>query len=204
MYLLIIILLAVLVLNIFIKRSSKSNKPFEDFLEKQRLANTAPKKEIPDELYVTVNAQNLPVADALPQEPNEKLLKAQNTALKLIGSKMLKLPNGTDNSDIKIAYGAGNFERVVSMEGNYENCMHALINWAEELVKAERYAEAERVLREAITAKTDMSRAFALLRDCYIKQNNGDGAASLRNLVNAEEFLSDNPAARKKIRGLCS
>lgn len=195
-----IFLILVIILNVFIVRSSKSRKPFEDFLQKQHLANIAPKKAVPDDLYITINKGNLPFTDYETSGGSARLARAQEAALKTVGLKMLKLPHGMENNDIKMAYGAGNFERVVSHEENYETCMRALIRWGEELLGAGRESDAALVLNEAIAAKTDISAAYALLRDCLVKQNDESALAALREKVSDEGFTVGSPAARKKIR----
>lgn len=196
-----IFIILVIILNIKLAKTNKTKKTSDAFIEVERLANSARKKEIPGEIYVHVNKDILPLEEYNKDEPYyHQLTRAQESVIKKIDQKMLKLPVGMNNNDIKLAYGIANFEHVVTMEECYENCIKALINWAETLLKSERAAQAEAVLLETINLKSDYSKNYTLLCDIYLKQKNNEKLAELKCITENPDFLGHNITVRDKIR----
>jgi len=197
-----IFLFLVLILNIFIWRSKKATKPFEKFLEDGRRANLARKKDIPEELYVYVDTQALPFEEYDNGLPNyQSLTRAKESALKKAERPMLKLPYGMQNNDIKIAFGAANFENVVSKEENYNQCIRALLLWAGELIKVKRFKQAQDVLNETVRLKSDLSQSYTMLFDICKETGDADQQKQLLELTGGDNFMEHNNAVRNKIRG---
>ncbi|MDR1688078.1 MAG: hypothetical protein LBS21_05645 [Clostridiales bacterium] len=172
-----------------------------NFIEDERLANAARKKDIPEEIRVYVNKEALPFAEYESGNPKyAPLIRVQKAAEAKIGLEMLKLPHGMNNIDIKLAYGVSQFEYVVRLEENYENCVMALIFWAEQLYKAEMFTQAEDVLKESIRIKSDHSKSYTMLCDIYVKLSYAQKLDELFNAVTNDNFMEHNHMVRNKIR----
>lgn len=195
----------VIFVNVMLARGNKTSKPIDSLIEEERLANSARKKEIPAELYVKVNKDILPFSEYNKNNPHyAQLSRAQESAAKKINLRMLKLPGGMKNNDIKFAFGIANFEHVVAMEENHNDCVRALIHWAEGLIKAEILTDAETILTETLNMKSDFSKSYTLLCDIYLKTKNKKKLDELNSLTDGAGFMEHNGTVGINIRNYIS
>lgn len=201
MYFLPIFIAIVITVNLKLAKRNKTSELFDSLIEEERLANSARKKEIPAELYVKANKDILPFSEYNKSEPNyAQLTRTMESAAKKVDLRMLKLPPDMKNNDIKFAFGIANFEHVVAMEENYNDCVRSLINWADGLIKAEMLNEAETVLTETLRLKSDFSKSYTLLCDIYVKAKNKKKLDELKHLADETSFMSHNSTVGTKIR----
>lgn len=195
----------VIIVNIMLARGNKTSKPLDSLIEEERLANSARKKEISAELYVEVSKDILPFSEYNKNDPHyTQLLRAQENAAKKLNLRMLKLPGGMKNNDVKIAFGIANFEHVVAMEENYNDCVRALILWADALINAEMLMDAETILTETLNMKSDFSKSYTLLCDIYLKSKNKKKLDELKALADDPCFMEHNVTVGNNIRNYIS
>ena len=128
-----------------IKRGAKNRyAKMNAYVERERQANLARRKEIDARLFFTADMAALP-ADGFHGE-TEKLHALRERTLRLAAGKMIKLDTPMSNTEIKERFGAVNLDVVTACEERYEQFARALLDWAEALAEAGQKMEAERIV----------------------------------------------------------
>ena len=160
-----IIFIFVLWLQYQIRRSSrKANKDTENFWNKEAEANLTRRKDISTLDYITLNIDQLPLADQADETANSY----RNTILKLSNQKILNL-SGISNTELKTRYGAANLDKLSEYDNNYIQLVSILHKWAERLFSTGDFITARKVLEFAIYHKSDVSKSYKLLAEIYLK-----------------------------------
>lgn len=163
------------------KSTSKSMKDSESFWNRETEANLARRKDISTLDYITLNTDQLPLAD----KDDETVNSYRDTILKLSEQKILNL-SGITNTELKNRYGAANLENLSEYDNNYTLLVSILHKWADRLYTNGDVTDAMRVLEFAIHYKTDVTKSYKLLAEIYHKQNN---PAKIKDLLSVIEGL---------------
>lgn len=166
---LVIILIISFLIKLIIKNGDTGFDSFvSKFLKKERNANMTFKKfqdlNLP---FVFSNKENLPFKNHEKNLNYKKLEEKQKIVERKMSLKMIKFDEDLSNTQIKEAYGANNFEKIMLYEEHFNGYVLALISWAEELIKNELFFDAEIVLKEALNIKANNSKIYILLADIY-------------------------------------
>lgn len=157
-------IILMIMVQIAIKRNTKIEKNTEqEFWEREREANFARKKPIDGLDYITIPA---PILNIENTTNNEDIANCKDTLSALSDKKILNL-TGLSNTDLKLAYGAANFQLLSEYDANYELLCTTLQSLAEALCEEGRSKEAMEILEYAIETGSDISKTFFLLADLY-------------------------------------
>lgn len=179
------ILLLGFVINRAIRLTNKhENDIMQEFLDREDEANNTPLKSTEDLHFITIG-DSLPIDIPL-QNPAASSIQKTLSSL-----KQREILNLTDfsNTDIKIAYGTANMERLGSADANYL-VMQRSLKTLSALYEKEGYITEAIALREfeIATGGSDM-QAFMYLKEYYLQQNDIN---SMEKLLNFAEQSTDN------------
>ncbi|MCL2350487.1 MAG: hypothetical protein FWC67_03295 [Defluviitaleaceae bacterium] len=169
----------------FAGKPSKHQLETEKMLEENEAANMARLKEIGQELFYVVNAEDLPMREYSDEDMSRPhpAYMWQNRVAGIADKKMLRFDQQYSNVQLKHMFGVANLEFVARYEENFTNFNHALRHWAEALIAAEQPDDARRVLEVSARSGSEISQTYTLLADIYAQQGNADGLEELKSLV---------------------
>ncbi len=160
----------------------------DDYIKVEEEANLIRKQEIDKKYFVVPNINKLPILD---YECETELSACQNTVIKKSQLKMIHFDKQMSNLELKKIYGVNNLQKIINYEEHYNMYISALNKWAEELIKAEKISDAEKVLQEAVIFGSDYLMTYTLLIDIYIKQNQAYELNKLRNDILNDKFFEN-------------
>lgn len=159
-----------------------------DFLERERTANSVRRKEIED--FFTPDLSALPVTDDGDASQEKVLRRAVLT--------MVRLPQQMTNIDIKMAYGAAQLEKIIQYEENFHSYLEALIEWAESLAAVGRNDDALRILWHTVAdLQSEYRKSYTLAADLYAANRDMDGLNAL--LTKAESHTFRDAGVKRRI-----
>lgn len=164
------------------KSARIEKKEADDFWTRERQAVFARKTDISNLNYIKIPLETLPFC----QTSDEKLLAYQEDIKQLANKKIYNL-TGYTNTDIKIEFGANNFEELASCDQNYILLVRTLSNWGCYLYETGCIKQAQAVLEFGLQCNTDVSHNYITLAKIYHAQNN---LPSLKELLNQAEQLN--------------
>ncbi len=167
-----------------IRKNSKSNAAIiDEFVERERSANSARRKDIDETLFFTPNL------DALPRGDAES--RAYKRVLETSERKMLRFERPVTNTELKLAYGPSQIEDIAWMEENYQEYIRALIYWAEELNENGNKDGALNVLEYALEQGADFKRGYTLAADIYAERGDTWNLKKLTALAEGRTFTDE-------------
>ena len=144
----------------------KFNKRYtlrDQFLEKEREANTARSNKVETEYFFTPDTSVLPFNESAEGDVAE----AQSKVLRVAEATMIRFPEKRSNLELKSAYGVVNLETVTGYEENYNRYIEALVSWAEALLGQENKEDAVKVLEHTVELGSDYRKTYMHLADYY-------------------------------------
>lgn len=164
----------VLVLKHAINRNSKLHrKEEESFWEKESAANSVRKQSLTSLEYISFSSEQFSPETLLgektyPQfiEENPRALEIQERFHFLSEQKIVNLSQFT-NTDLKLTYGVGNLMTLTEYDGNYNELITLLQEYAQLLYTAGFSTEALVVLEYAISIGSDIGATYQLCADLY-------------------------------------
>jgi hypothetical protein len=169
---------------VMMKRRSRRNEILmENFLETERHANSARRKDIDPSLFFNPDLSILPAA-----KPGSK---AYAHVVSYAGLKMLRFETPLSNTELKLAYGPSQLEDIAIMEENYYRFIRALLEWAEELIEAGINRDALRILEYTLELGSDYLKSYTLTADCYAKDARVDSLNELITLAEQRPFKDE-------------
>lgn len=174
-----IFIIFLLILTYYIKKGDAAQaKVEEEFWEKERLANATRKKDISKLDYITIPLEKIP----------EKLdTNAEKIFFSLAEKPMLNL-TGISNTDLKLAYGAGNLTQLSEYDANFIELVAILPDYTSELLDAGYVETAQMLLEFAVSNKADSKRIFSQLATLYVEQNKLE---QVKELYDSAEVLPE-------------
>lgn len=168
---LIIFVSAAISIQVMLRRNSSNFKDnLKNFMQREEKAKKT-YKQMPDDLpFVTPTPSELPVREYPDSSEYRNVIKRQNTAIRKTALKMLTFDEPQSNTDIKLKYGANNFDKIIILEEHYNGYMRALFDWAKALVDIGCNDDAQKVLAEALRLRTDIHGSYTLLADIYFER----------------------------------
>ncbi len=197
-YSLLVLTIAVIIwLNVRLIINSRGyKKDFYKFIEDERTANMARKKDIPAEFFIKPDVSRLPVKNYAQQS---RLASKQEAALKSANNTMIKFNTPKTNREIKLEFGLANLDNVINYEENYQQYIRKLTDWAEQLILEGYIEDGQKVLLEAIEFGADSFICFKLLNDTCFSQNNFTILEDLFSKIQNNLILKDNMDLRNKV-----
>ena len=162
-----VLIIFVLWLQYEIRKNNRLTKNGTDrFWERERQANLSRRAELTDLEYITVPVDKLPMAD----HEDATINSYRDTILRLSSKKLLNL-TGLTNTDLKLKYGASNFNFLSECDSNYTLLVSILQKWGERLYNLGNSIEAIAVLEAAVMCLTDVKKTYLLLTKLYMEQH---------------------------------
>ena len=171
-------------------KTSAINKkrPIEDFIDKEREANSARRRDIDPALFFKADMSVLPAPNNSP---------AADKAARLAAATMIHFPQPVSNHVLKLSYGPGQLESIAQYEENYHHFIRALLDWAEELLKQGQREDALTVLEYTVEHRSEYRKSYILTADLYAEAKNTDKLNTLKN--NVESMYFNDPHVQKTI-----
>ncbi len=146
--------------------NKKMDNDNEAFYERERKANATPKKDISNITYLKVPIEKFPIG----QIEDDEIKVIEDKLVALSEKDILNLV-GKTNTDLKEEYGVPNFDKMQEVGENFNELTVILVEYANELMLRNMLDEAISVLEYGIAIKTDVSKNYTLLGDCYKQKN---------------------------------
>ncbi len=169
----------------FMRRASRikeaEKKSLEEYLELEQEANFSKSKEIDEKLFIKMDISPF-LLDGYKEVPPE-LSASEKAFRKAADKKMLRFDTKMSNREIKLKYGASNFELMAGYEQNLTNYFIAGNFYCENLIKYNYDNMAQGLLKEMIKQTSDISKTYTLLADVLHKKNNKSELKNLKEIV---------------------
>ena len=146
--------------------NKKMDNDNEAFYERERKANSTPKKDISNLTYIKVPLDKFPIG----QIEDDEIKVIEDKLVALSEKDILNLV-GKTNTDLKEEYGVPNFDKMQEVGENFNELTVTLVEYGNELILRNMLDEAISVLEYGIAIKTDVSKNYTLLGDCYKQKN---------------------------------
>jgi len=203
-------ILLIVVLQIFLRKNSKKDEErTQQFWERERKANEVRKKDISNLNYITIPSNLLPdrqLTDHSLEKQNDSFVdkclclsnvkKAYDAFANYYDKKMLNL-NNISNTDIKMTYGAANLTILSEYDDNFTAMCKAAVKLAKTLDENDLLDEAVPYLEFIVKSGTDMTSAYMMLADYYIKNNNLKEIENLKSYANLLNSLTKDIILKK-------
>ena len=146
--------------------NKKMDNDNEAFYERERKANATPKKDISNLTYIKVPLEKFPIG----QIEDDEIKVIEDKLVALSEKDILNLV-GKTNTDLKEEYGVPNFDKMQEVGENFNELTVTLVEYSNELILRNMLVETISVLEYGIAIKTDVSKNYTLLGDCYKQKN---------------------------------
>lgn len=165
------------------KISKTSEEQQAAFWKRELQANATPAQDITDLPYLTIPLTKFP----LDFSEDSVVLDIERQLQELSEQKILNL-NGVTNTELKVRYGVPNLNTMTEIGERYNQLTLLLMDYADALLEADRRIDAITVLEYGVVIKSDISRNYTLLADCYMQQEQPQRVQYLRDQVNAMDL----------------
>jgi hypothetical protein len=149
----------------FRKKSAKQENIYKDFLDAEREADFARRKDLSPDDYLKVDVNILPVREYPDSPEYNRVTARQNNVIESARLPMICDVRKLSNRELKLKYGMANLDTIVTYEENYDRFIHNLLEWSEALISLGVPADAAAVLEAAIGYRCDRSHAYTTLAD---------------------------------------
>lgn len=145
------------------KSNKKQAQASQEFWQREEEANHARNRDISD-LPMFVPAQNdIP----FPETTDENVLYYQKRVRDSLELPMMNLSKYS-NTDLKLAYGVGNFKTLSEYDANFNNFLMNLSNLGSAYHTIGLYEEAADIFRYCLTSGSEKARDYKALADAYV------------------------------------
>lgn len=154
-----------LITFLYMNKSNNSlSKEKEEFLERERAANSVRKMPLTDLDYINVDLSSLPSIET----DDEYILERLNTLNRLASDdvKIVNLSSYT-NTDLKLKYGVANLTLLTEYDQNFTTLCRCLYELSKRLYDLKDIETAKAYLEYGIKCKTDLKLHYTLLADIY-------------------------------------
>lgn len=156
----------------------------EAFWAREKEAEHAPARDLSTLEYIRVPVERFSFGAV----DDDELSMLEEELLTLAKKPLLNL-DGRTNTDVRLDYGAANFDAVSQMGEDYDRLIVVLCDYAKGLMEAGREDLASGVLEYGVEIGTDISANYTLLGDCYRHAGEEAKLAGLRSKVEASQLL---------------
>ena len=163
-----------------IRRTYVKNKEVrieQSFWDREQKANFTAKADITNLSYITIPLEKFPLESTDSQD--ETLIDS----LKALSEKRILNLNGLTNTDLKEKYGASNLNALNEIGENFNSLCVLLISFAENSISRADYTSAIKYLEYGAGIRSDISKNYILLGNCYRELNTPRKITSLIDFV---------------------
>ena len=146
------------------KSNNSLSKEKEEFLERERAANSVRKMPLTDLDYIDVDLSSLPKIET----DDEYILERLNT-LNRLASDDVKIANLSSytNTELKLKYGVANLTLLTEYDQNFTTLCRCLYEISKRLYDLKDIEKAKAYLEYGIICKNDLKLHYTLLADIY-------------------------------------
>lgn len=156
------------------KSENQDKKNSEDFWAREAEANRTRKKDISQLPLLHVQESEIPLAET----ENESILYYIGHIRNLIKTPMIDLSEFS-NTDLKLAYGVGNFKQLSEYDENFNHFLLALSNLALSYTEAGFLSEAQDTYRLAFYYGSQKVSDYTGLADVYLRMEQPERITAL-------------------------
>jgi hypothetical protein len=165
------------------KNAHRNQRVMDAFLESEREANNARRRDIDNELFYEADLSALPLKnDGSKQEEKVKTRAAL---------KMIRFPRRMTNLELKMAYGPSQLDLIALYEENFNRYISALIELAEHLLTGGQDKDALRILEHTVELGSEYRKSYTLTANCYAEARDEEKLAALLETVEGREFTDE-------------
>lgn len=169
------------------KQSAKISTWDEEYWQKEHDANFARKKDISNLDYLEIDDSRLPFQD----DASGEEMDIQTELRDILLHQTINLGN-MSNADIKLSYGAANFEKLSACDQNFTRLVRVLNKWGVYCFENEDYTKAKQILEYAIELGSDVSATYLTLARIYLHEDSIEKIQSLISKIEAtDSFMKD-------------
>lgn len=164
-----ILLVLLFVVWIFYERSKNNrvnNHQSDTFWNKELSSHTTRKKDISSLNLITVPMECLPFEKS--SDPELSFIQEE---IKKLGEQPIINLTGITNTDLRLNYGAPNFDMLSNADNNYIKLVRSLYKWGQLLYNTGQKEKSVIVLQFGIECSTEISANYTLLASIYAEQN---------------------------------
>lgn len=150
---------------VFMRRSNVSiSQQREEFMEREREANSVRKQPLTDLKYINLDLSSLPVI-----ETDDEYITERLRTLSVLAEPDNKIVNlsGVSNTDLKLKYGVANLTILTAYDQNFTNLCRCLFELGRRLYEAGDSENAIKFLEYGLNCGTDLKSHYTLMADIY-------------------------------------
>lgn len=144
------------------KAMKKETRLAEEFWQREEEANRTRNKDISHLPMLQIDQEQIP----MPESSDENTCYYQEKVLKSMNLPMMDLSQYT-NTDLKLAYGVGNFKTLSDYDENFNSFLMNLSNLGKAYLHTGLLPEAATVFRLCLDSGSRSTRDYKALADCY-------------------------------------
>lgn len=164
------------------KRQRLQNKATQDFWAREEAANSTRKKDISHLPLLKPTEEEIPLSDA----PSESVLYYIDKIRQNIQMPMIDLSEYS-NTDLKLAYGVGNFKTLSDYDENFNTFLTNLTNLARAYTANQEYSLAEATYEMAFRYGSKKVSDYTDLAQVYLSMDKPDLVNGLIRRVDESE-----------------
>lgn len=144
------------------KAGKKEAHMTEEFWQREEEANRTRNKDISNLPFLQIREDQIP----MPESSDENTCYYQKKVLESINLPMMDLSPYT-NTDLKLAYGVGNFKTLSDYDENFNSFLMNLSNLGKAYSQTELFPEAATVFRLCLDSGSKSARDYKALANVY-------------------------------------
>lgn len=158
------------------KQENSQKKKYENFLERERLANSTRKQDISHLNYLALSLDSLPIGHSA-----DPVLTNCEETLKSLSQKRILNLSGKSNTDLKLLYGPANLDDLWEYDENYHILSTTLLDYGKRQEELNHIEEAVAILEYASSLHIDSSKIYLLLASLYDKAGTPEKISQIKD-----------------------
>jgi len=147
----------------YVKNKERSTE--QSFWDREQKSNFTAKADITNLSYITIPMEKFPL------ESTDSQYESLIESLKALSEKRILCLNGLTNTDLKERYGVSNLTELNEIGENFNSLCAILISLAENSISRADYTSAVKYLEYGAGIRSDVSKNYILLGNCYRELN---------------------------------
>lgn len=187
------VIFCILLMFIIRRSNSKQQTEIEDFLKRERESKLVRPVDLSTLPYLNVPIDRFCFGTL----KSDEVKKIEDEILAISKKPLLNL-SGKTNTELRETYGSPNLEAMQAIGDDFDRITVLICDYAKELMDAGEFSLAITVLEWGIYIKSDVSRNYTYLCDCFKELGQERRIETLREMVEGSEFVMK-PVALKHI-----
>jgi len=172
---------------LFMKFSTKKlNDSTNNYLERERQANSTRKQSLDTLQYISVNISDFNIPESISDDSVNELIEK----LKSLSTKQIVNLTGITNTDLKLTYGVANLNFLMECDQNFTTLCRVVYDLGNILNNLGEKTAAINVLEKGVSFGTDISANYLLLASLYSEAGQNDRINQLITAVDALNSLT--------------